>query len=290
MKIKRLAWAVGAEVTGLDLSRPLPAPTVEALREAWWAHQVLVFRDADITLAQQVSFSRYFGELELHPLASFRHPEVPEVIEVTNRKIEGRPSETAEIGRIWHSDGAYTVRPPTASLLRCRQIPTAGGTTWFNNMVLAYESLSPVMRRCIDGLEVVNDLFGQGVGTTFVNKRDPYQMAADKKAVPAVVQPIVRVHPVTGRKALYLNPAVTRGILGMTPEEGEGLLRFLFEHSVKPEFVYCHRWQVHDMVMWDNRCAMHLAPADYDVAEIRQMFRTTLTGEPHGRLLEPVPH
>ena len=289
MHIARLSNALGADVSGIDLASPLDERTRNGILQAWAEHGVLLFRNADITLAQQVAFSRQFGELELHPLVSLRHPQVPEIFEVTNRMVDGRPSETAEVGRVWHSDGAYTVRPPTGSLLLCRMIPGAGGSTWFNNMALAYDALSPLMQRMIDRLEVVNDLFDRGPVTNFVAQRDAERAAADRKAVPPVVQPIVRVHPVTGRKALYLNPAVTRCILGLTSEEGKGLLRFLFQHCVKPEFVYCHRWQVHDLVMWDNRCAMHLAPADYAPSEVRQMFRTTLAGEPHGRYLQGEP-
>ena len=289
MRVTRLSHAVGAEISGVDLAAPLDPQTRSAILAAWAEHRVLLFRAAELTLAQQVAFSREFGELELHPLVSLRHPQQPEIFEVTNRMVDGRPSESAEVGRVWHSDGAYTVRPPTGSLLHCQMIPSAGGSTWFNNMTMAYDALSPALQHMLDPLEVVNDLFDRGHVTTFVAKRDTNQVAADRKAVPAVVQPMVRVHPVTGRRALYLNPAVTRGILGLSSEESEGLLRFLFQHCVKPEFVYCHRWQVHDLVMWDNRCAMHLAPADYDPSETRQMFRTTLAGELHGRYLHDEP-
>lgn len=284
-QVRPLAGALGAEIHGLDLSVPLSPEVVQALKVAWYEYLVLVFPGAAIDLAQHVRFSRYFGELELHPLETFRHADQPEVIEVTNRQIAGKPSETAEIGRVWHSDGAYTDRPPTGSLLHCRQIPSAGGNTWFNNMVLAYETLSPGMQRLVDGLEVINDLFTPGTGTVFVQQRDAAQAERDRRATPTVVQPMVRLHPETRRKALYLNPAVTRCIVDMTPEESQPLLNYLFQHSVKPEFVYCHRWRVHDLVMWDNRCAMHLAPADYDKSEIRQMYRTTLRGDPHGRHL-----
>jgi len=284
-QVHRVAGALGAEIHGLDLSGPLSPEVVQALKAAWDEYLILIFPGAAIDLAQHVRFSRYFGELELHPLETFRHAQHPEIIEVTNRQIAGKPSETAEIGRVWHSDGAYTDCPPTGSLLHCRQIPSAGGNTWFNNMYLAYETLSPGMQRLVDGLEVINDLFAPGRGTIFVQQRDAAQAERDRRATPTVIQPMVRVHPQTGRKALYLNPAVTRCIVGMTPEESQPLLNSLFQHSVKPEFVYCHRWRVHDLVMWDNRCAMHLAPADYDKSEIRQMYRTTLRGVPHGRPL-----
>ena len=289
LSIRRLSHAVGASIKGVDFLRPLAQATVEAILDAWHEHLVLVFPDARLTLEQHVAFTRHFGRLELHPLESLRHPEFPEVFEVTNRMIEGKPSETGEVGRIWHSDGAYTVRPPTASLLHCRALPRAGGTTWFNNMYLAYESLSAGMQRLVNSLEVVNDLLGDGAPTPFVAKRDAGTSARDKAALPEVVQPMVRVHPATGRRALYLNPVVTRRVMDMTVGESRGLLQYLFQHSVKPEFVYCHYWQVDDLVMWDNRCAMHLAPGDYPPSEVRQMYRTTLMGEPHGRYLHESP-
>jgi len=287
LTVRRLAHGLGAEVRGIDFTRPLAPATVEAVLRAWWQHNVLVFPDAAISLAEQVAFTRHFGELELHPLKALRHPVHPEIFEITNRMVEGRPSETAEVGRIWHSDGAFTVRPPTASLLRCLALPAAGGTTWFTNMAMAYDALSVGMKRLVDSLEVVNDLMGPGAPTPFVAKRESGQSAKERVDLPEVVQPMVRVHSDTGRKALYLNPVVTRRILDMSAEESQSILQYLFKHSVRPEFVYCHYWSVGDMVMWDNRCSMHLAPADYDPADVRQMVRTTLMGEPHGRYLHP---
>ncbi len=286
LTVSPLSYALGAAVTGLDIRRALQPDEVAQLRDAWLQHLVVVFPAVELTLEQQVRFSRYFGELEIHPVPSLRHAQYPEVFEVTNRKINGRPSETGEIGRKWHSDGAFTVRPPTASLLHCRAIPRAGGSTWFNNMYMAYETLSLTMKKTIEQLEVVNDLFGPHATPAYRFTSDERKAEEDRKQVPGVIQPVVRVHPETGRKALYLNPTVTRHILGMSVEESDSILQFLYRHSVKPEFVYSHHWGVNDLVMWDNRCAMHLAPADYARDEIRQMYRTTLTGEPHGRLLQ----
>jgi len=280
LAIQRLAYGLGAAVTGIDISQPLGTDVVAEIQAAWMEHLVLVFPGQHLDMAQHIAFSRHFGELELHPEKHYRHPQYPEIFEITNRSVNGKRSETAEVGRSWHSDGAFTLRPPTGSLLYCREIPEYGGDTWFANMYLAYDRLSDTMKRVIDGLEVVNDL----AHYMDVKNRDPGKTADHLRDNPPVVQPLVRVHPVTGRKALYLNETVTRQIHGMTPAESEGLLRFLFAHQVRPEFTYRHRWQRNDLVMWDNRCTMHLAPKDYDHSQLRLMCRTTLIGAPLGYL------
>ena len=279
INIRPLAFGVGAEVTGISIDKPLDSEITRMIRTAWIQHLVLVFPDAEISSAQHIEFSKEFGELEVHPYKHWRGAEHPEIIEVTNRAIGGKKSETADVGRKWHSDGAYTLRPPTGSLLHCRAIPHVGGTTWFTNMYMAYDTLSEAMKAMIEKLEVVNDV-------RIVNsyKRDPIQSAEHARDNPPVVQPMVLQHPESGRKALYLSETVTRRISGMSDEESAGLLEYLFRHSARPEFIYRHSWKLNDLVMWDNRCTMHLAPADYAPDEIRQMYRTTLLGEPRGRL------
>ena len=273
LRLSRLAFGLGAEVTGVDASQPVADDTIAEIRRAWLEHVVLVFPDQNLDLAQHIAFSRRFGTLEAHPAKQYRHKDHSEIFEVTNRIVDGKKSLTAEVGRKWHSDGAFTVRPPTGSLLHCRQLPSVGGDTWFANMTAAYDKLSPTLKTVVDGLSVVNDLSSY----TAVRQLDDH--VHDN---PPVVQPMVRIHAETGRKALYLNETVTRQIHGMTREESAGLLQYLFAHSVRPEFTYRHRWRLHDLVMWDNRCAMHLAAGDFDPAEVRQMYRTTLEGEPSG--------
>ena len=275
--VKRLAYGLGAEVRGANPTRPLSPETVRDIRDAWLEHSVLVFPGMEMTIEQHIAFSRNFGELEQHPIPAARHPDHPEVMVVTNKAAaDGKPSITAETGRQWHSDGAFTLRPPTGSLLHCREIPSVGGDTWFTSMYMAYDTLSSTMKDLVGRLSVVNSLSHQ------TRTRDPNQDV--RKDVPAVIQAMVRVHPETGRKALYLNETVTIRIDGMTHEEGAGLLRYLFDHSVRAEFTYRHHWRPYDLVMWDNRCTMHLAPKDYREGEPRYMCRTTLVGEPSGRL------
>lgn len=284
-EIRRLSHALGAQVHGVDARKALTGALVTALRNAWLEHIVLVFPGQDLSLTEQIAFSRYFGELEAQPQRHFQHAEHPEIFEVTNRVIDGRKSPSGEVGRYWHSDGAFTLRPPTGSLLRCVELPSVGGDTWFNNMYMAFDSLSAEMKKLVRTLRVVNDL---GI-VKGIRNRDTRMVDDHLNDNPPVVHTMVRIHPETGREALYLNQTVTRQIDGMTEEESQGLLAYLFAHSVRPEFTYRHRWTRHDMVMWDNRCGMHLAPADYDKRQVRQMFRTTLRGEPLGsRYVEPV--
>jgi taurine dioxygenase len=149
-------------------------------------------------------------------------------------------------------------------------------------MYLAYERLSDGLKRLVDQLEVVNDVRSADLLT---RDRDARKVAEEIETNPPVIQPMVRIHGETGRKALFLSEAVTQSINGMTREESEGLLHYLFRHSVRPEFTYRHSWKLYDLALWDNRCVMHMAPKDYDSAEIRHMCRTSLKGEPSGRLL-----
>lgn len=278
LQVKQLAYGLGAEVAGVDLASELDDDTIALLRRTWLEHLVLVFPGQHLSIERHVRFSARFGELELHPQKHYRHPVHPEIFDVTNRVVNGRKSDSADAGRRWHSDGAFSLRPPTGSLLFCEELPPVGGDTWFTNMYMAYEALSPTMKGIVDGLHVVNDL----ASTLEMRMRDPVKVRDHLAENPAVVQPMVRVHPETGRKALYLNETVTRQIHGMSVAESEGLLRYLFAHTVRPEFTFRHRWQRHDLVMWDNRCTMHLAPADYDRKHVRHMRRTTLKGEPLG--------
>jgi taurine dioxygenase len=282
MEVRKLAHALGAEVIGVDITQPLDAATIAAIRAAWMEHLVLVIRGCDLTPEQHIRFSRYFGDLELHPNKYNRHPEHPELYILTNRQIEGRPSDTRGAGRKWHSDGIYKLKPSMGSLLHSREIPPVGGDTMFANMYMAYDTLSPKLKEILETLSAVAD---RSIAQNSRNV-DPARLAERLKLTPPVVNPVVRVHPETGRKSLYVTPNVTTCFEGMTPEECRPLLEFLYQHSVKPEFVFRHHWRLHDLLMWDNRCTMHMAPPDYDLTIPRYMMRTTIEGTPVGRLLE----
>ncbi len=169
-----------------------------------------------------------------------------------------------------------------ASALYCREIPSVGGDTVFTNMYMAYDTLSDTLKGILDKLEAIHDI------TTYApfRKRNPEQVAEMHRINPPVAQPVVRIHAETGRKALYVSEALTFRFVGMTEEESRGLMEFLWEHSVRPEFTYRHQWKVGDLLMWDNRCAMHMAPADYTPGEPRLMHRITILGTPSGRVYQ----
>lgn len=276
VEIKRLSAGLGAEISGVDLSKPVSDEDVAAIKKAWQDHLILLFRNQPMTHEQHIAFSRRFGDLDDHDaIPKFRHQEYPEILPVTNQIIDGRKQP---VGRQWHSDLSTTLKPAKASMLRCEVIPPVGGDTMFANMYMAYDTLSDTMKRVIDDLWGIHDMtvakHSQGRDLSDVRRRNP-----------PVAQPVVRVHPETGRKALYVSEMTTTGIVGMKEEEARPILDFLFKHSVRPEFTYRHRWSVHEMIAWDNRCVMHLALDDYDLDVPRKLYRTTLLGDPSGYLL-----
>lgn len=282
MQVKRLSHGLGAEVTGLDLNDDIPATTVAEVRSAWLAHQVLVFPRQNVSVERHIAFSRQLGEIDpvsFGPL--FRHPDHPEIMLISNKPQKGYPSCTRNQGRQWHSDTSFSLHPATGSLLHCLEAPDVGGDTEFTNMHMAYDALSDVMKKMLEDLYAVHD----STNSKEARKRPPEVLAELRRINPLVAQPVVRVHPETGRKALYVSEGQTTHIVGMTGEESAAILNFLFAHSVQPEFIYRHRWSQHDIVMWDNRCTMHLA-VRYDMTKARHMHRITLKGEPSGYLYQ----
>ena len=279
-EIRRLSSALGAEVLGVDLSQDLDEAIFAEIEAAWREHLVLLFRGQKLDHARHVAFSRRFGTLDDHgSIPNFRDEDFPEILLVENRLMNGRPQP---VGRQWHSDLSSTRRPARASLLRCEVLPPVGGDTMFANMYLAYETLSPAMQEIVGRLKGIHDM----MAPKHNRGRAPDDLAEARRRNPPVAHPMVKVHPETGKKALYVNEMNTNGIVGLTEDEAKALLEFLFRHSVRPEFTYRHRWQQHDLICWDNRCTMHLALDDYDIRVPRRMYRTTLLGEDAGELAE----
>ncbi|NDH52742.1 MAG: TauD/TfdA family dioxygenase [Betaproteobacteria bacterium] len=282
IQVRRLSYALGAEVTGVDLREPLEADTVENIRRAWLENQVLVFPGQDVTPEQQLRFSAYFATLEEYPLVHYRLPGYPEIFLLSNRDSGGRPSETRNAARHWHSDLSFTDKPAMGSILRCIHIPDVGGTTMWANQTMAYDYLSPTFQNLIEPLTAVHELFSK---TKDLKNLDQGKVRDMKKANPRVAQPVVRVHDETGRKALYVSVAVTTEIVGMQQEESDAILEFLFAHQTQPQFTYRHVWRPNDIVMWDNRCTLHQAVADNDHGQARIMHRTSLVGVPCGQIM-----
>jgi len=267
MQVKRVAGALGAELQGVDL-RNLTERNVAEIRKAWLENLVVFFRDQPLTPAEFMAFARRIGTPIEYPFVKGIEG-FPEVIEV--KKLE---QENVNFGGLWHSDTAYLEQPPMASMLVAREIPPHGGDTLFANMYLAYESLSAGMKRVLDGLVGVNASSKADVTRT----REDRTGGGDRRQELAAEHPVVRTHPETGRKALYVNYGHTVRFKDMTEEESAPLLDFLCRHAVRPEFTCRFRWHKNSIAFWDNRCVQHNAINDYQ-GQRRVMHRVTIEGE-----------
>lgn len=280
LKLRKLSHALGAEVCDVEVAGSMSEAFFGEIYKAFLNHGILLFRNQDITREQHIEFSRRFGELDRHDaLPRDRHPDYPEILLVTNEpKTDGSPSDSRYTGRQWHSDMSFTQIPSLGSLLRGITIPEVGGDTVFANMDLAYETLSDGMKKMIANLHGIHMS-----GTRKINSETSGIPRAEeqKRLNPPIAQPVVRVHPETGRKALYLGDKVKR-FDGLTEEESKPLIKYLNEHATRFEFIYRHQWRKDDIIVWDNRCTMHLALGDFDETQRRHMERTTVLGTPSG--------
>lgn len=285
LQVRRLAYALGAEVRGVDLRLPLDEATLAEIRQTWLEHLLLCFPDQLLDSAQLVAFSRYFGEVDDNPNSKTRDPQNSQVIQLTNKAIGGRPFDGYKQGQSWHSDRSYTMRPTPRTFVLAKEVPAYGGDTMFANQYMAYETLSPKLQEILGGLNAIHD----GMKIKGYEVQSPEVIEKHRAAYPLVVHPVVKVHPETQRKALYVGDRV-RGFEAMTVEESAPLLDYLVQHATRYEFVYRHRWKPNDLVAWDNRCLMHLAISDYDLYhDVRHLIRTSLSGESIGRPAVPVP-
>jgi taurine dioxygenase len=277
-RFSRFDAPLGAEIVGLDLTRPLDDRTFAQMRQAFLDSEgVLILRDQRITPEQHIAFSRRFGPLMIHVLHQFLLPGHPEILLVSNVIENGKPVGLGDAGRYWHSDMSYVAEPSLGSLLHAQEIPPEGGDTSFINMYRAYETLPAEIKRRIDGKRAIHSYrnsYDRMEGTTF----RPKLTEAQKAEVQEVTHPVVRTHPETGRKALFVSEGFTSRILGIPEAESRELLQMLFAHSTEPRFAYRHRWQEHDLVFWDNRCAIHFAHGCPPHLR-RHMHRTTVQGD-----------
>jgi taurine dioxygenase len=269
--VRRSSGALGAEIAGIDLSAEFDDTLLSEIRRVLLDHLVVFFRDQDLTAAQFLAFARRFGTVAEYPFIAGL-PDYPEVIEV--KKLE---HERVNFGGIWHSDTTYLEEPPMGSLLLAREVPPTGGDTLFANMYLAYETLSTGMRQLLERLSAVSSSAKADVSRT----REDRVATSPKPASRTVYEahhPVVRTHPETGRKALYVNIAHTLRFTGMTEEESAPLLGFLFHHQVKPEFTCRFHWQRGSIAFWDNRAVQHNPINDYH-GQRRVMHRITIAGD-----------
>ncbi len=275
IEVRRIAGATGAEIHGVQIADDLPDATIAAIREAWLEHCVVFFRDQkDLPNDRFLAFAKRFGETVPYPFLKGVEG-FPEIITVA--KLE---HETVNFGGVWHSDTTYLEAPPMGTMLAARELPPYGGDTLFANQYLAYEALSPAMQAMLEPLRGVSDSAKADVTRTREDRVKSDGSAQARQHLSAE-HPVVRTHPETGRKALFVNTAHTARFAGMTEAESAGLLRFLFEHQVRPEFTCRFVWQPGSVAFWDNRCAQHNPINDYHGFR-RIMNRITLAGDvPH---------
>ncbi len=264
--------AIGSEIHGLDLAKPLPEETLVNLRQTLADRGVIFFRDQELTPDQHLAFARSFGGIEINRFFT-PVPGQPEIAEVRKE-----PDQKKAIGEAWHTDCSYDTEPALGSILYAREVPPNGGDTLFASMYAAYEALSPGLQKMLCTLKAVHSsvhIFG--ATGALANKDMANRIGNPDAAKQYSVHPVIITHPVSGRKAMYVNRAFTTHFEGWTPEESAPLLQFLYKHAEKPEFQCRFNWKVGSMAFWDNRCTWHYAANDYH-GHRRLMHRITLAG------------
>ncbi len=271
LEVRQLGVALGAEIRGVDLSQPLDATAVNCVRNAFLEHIVLVIRGQSLAPAAQIAFTEHFGAVEPHPLSSRRaFPGFPKLL-----VLENRPGKPGARNNFWHSDISHAECPPAVSLLHALEVPEGRGDTIFCNVYAAYEQLSPGMQHLLENLQALHS----GEATAKRNREAVTDALPIAEVPPPIAHPVVRTHPETGRKALYVNPFFTQRFTDMSESESAPIMNYIYELATRPENLYRHRWANGDVLMWDNRCAMHYAIKDYDEHMLRHMHRTTAAGD-----------
>ena len=271
VELNPLCGALGAEVHGVDLSEDVDSVTMNAIKEAFHENIVLLFRKQSLTPEQHVDFTSFFGPVEAHPLGSREGAQAqPEILVLENRADTPAPRND-----FWHSDISFAECPPLGSVLHALEVPGEGlGDTLFCNMYKVFEELSPGLQKTLEGLRALHS------AEALVRRNNANDNNAKPiTSVPGMVShPVVRTHPETGRKALYVNPYYTESFEGWTPAESRLLLEWLTKLATRQENIYRHRWRQGDLLMWDNRCAMHYAVYDYG-SKPRLFHRATAAGD-----------
>ena len=274
LEITPIAGALGAEISGVSLSVELSEEVIAEIRQALLDHLVIFVRDQQITPEQHLAFSRRFGPLEEHDFVKGL-PDHPEIIRVIREADE----TSLNFGGAWHSDVTHQESPALGSILYAIDVPPAGGDTLFANQYLAYETLSPGMKKMLDGMTAVHTARGPfgPQGRSKANWKN-MQVTPSEKALDETVHPVIRTHPETGRKALFVNKTFTVRFSDMTEEESQPLLNYLFQHGHREQFTCRFRWQKNSIAFWDNRAALHFALNDY-TGHRREMHRVTVSGD-----------
>jgi alpha-ketoglutarate-dependent taurine dioxygenase len=278
--VRSLHPAIGAEIRGVDLSAPMDRETFHSVHDAWMKHLVVVFPGQSITDEEHVAFTRFFGEPEIFHQTIIRSRSVKEIFRVSNVDEDGNlmpPShptvQQVSLAQLWHTDSSYRAMPCIGSLLHGVEISRTGGETQFINMYMVFDELPDSLRRTVEGRRARHD-FGN-----LHRLRDLKPLTeAEKAAMPPAWQPLVRRHPVTGRKSLYISPIYNDAVEGLDEPAARRLIDNLTEFAAQSRFMYKHRWEPDDVLMWDNRCTIH-AVTPHDPTERRVMHRTTIVGD-----------
>lgn len=283
LAVKQRHPLIGTEVGGVDLSQPLDEGGFRELHELWMQNPVLIFSSQTISDAEQIAFARRFGTLEVHPSVAHRSSRHPEIYRVSNVDEQGMilpPKSTAwqylELTWLWHSDSSFLKIPSMGSILHGIEVANEGGDTLFANLYAVWDALPAARQREIENLRVIHSHDAILARSRELSARDD---KGQYVSLNPVEHPLVRRHPVTRRRSLFISPHTMAGIVGFAPDEAAALLDELTEFATREQFVYRHRWQADDVLMWDNRCTMH-AVMPYDAASVRRiMHRTTIVGD-----------
>jgi taurine dioxygenase len=275
METKPLCPGFGLETSVVDISRPLSDIEFAELEQTFFCAQVLVLRAQSLTPAQYVAFARRFGPPEPHVIDQFHHPEEPNILILTNRKKDGQPLGLADAGTYFHTDYSYLQVPARATMLYSIEVPKAGGNTLFANQYAAYDDLPDAMKRRIDALVGIHHYGNRKVADEMSRVAASPLTAEQKAKMPLITHPLVRPHPVTGRKALYAVSGSSYGIAGMPEDEAVALLDELAAHATQPKFVYSLSYRIGDVVIWDNASLLHSATLT-DADDPRTLWRITV--------------
>ncbi|MPY73534.1 MAG: TauD/TfdA family dioxygenase [Alphaproteobacteria bacterium] len=278
MQVVPSGSAIGADILGADLSRGLDAATFRAIEAAFNERSVVCLRDQHLTEEQFIAFAKRFGEVEIIFLTHYAHPRYPEIMLVSNIQENGRNIGHVDAGRVWHTDMSYTATPPRATLLYAIDVPEEAGRvlgdTLFASAVAAYDGLPEAMKRRLEGLRAVHRVSGRRKKTGTGKEDNPLR---DRQ--PDVLHPVIRTHPVTGRKAIYVSEGECTGIVGMEDAEALPLLADLAQRIIRKDYQYRHRWRKGDVLIWDNPAVQHIALRDYEWPRHRRlMHRITVGG------------
>lgn len=275
MKIDLLNKSVGAKISGLDLSNPLHQDEIDFIKNNWYAHGVLCFPNQSIDEIQQIKFGEYFGELA-HTQGEYAISKShPAIMYITNEKENGKYVGALPDGEMYfHTDMCYVEKPSMATFLYAINIPKVGGNTIFANMYMAYESLDSEIKSKINGLKAVNSYEPGSSAPTIISRKNTNRSNETK----SYAHPMICTHPVTKKKALYVNRLMTESIVGLSGQESDDLLNLLFDHQENKKFLYEHIWNLGDLLIWDNRCVLH-ARSNFDASELRKLRRITVKGD-----------